>query len=90
MEATGQRLAEAELLRVEGDVFLRNSDEVQARACYERAIETARIQSARAWELRASMSLAALLGEQGRKAGMRTTCLMVSMVGSARVWNRAI
>jgi len=67
MEATGQRLAEAELLRVEGDVFLRNSDEVQARACYKRAIETARIQSARSWELRASMSLAALLGEQGEK-----------------------
>jgi len=65
MQSTSERWAEAELHRVEGDVYLRKSDETQARACYERAIETARDQNARSWELSATTSLAELLGEQG-------------------------
>ncbi len=48
-------------------MHLRDSDEAQARACYERAIEISHNQNARSWELRASTSLAALLGEQGEK-----------------------
>jgi predicted ATPase len=67
MQNTGERLMEAELHRVEGEVYLRNSEQTKARTCYERAIETARNQNAKSWELRATTSLAALLGERGEK-----------------------
>ena len=67
MQATGQRLVEAELLRVEGDLYLQNSKQAKARACYERSIEAARNQNAKSWELRTTMSLAAFLGERGEK-----------------------
>jgi Tetratricopeptide repeat len=39
----------------------------EARKCFERAIEIARKQSAKSLELRATMSLARLLNEQGRR-----------------------
>jgi predicted ATPase/class 3 adenylate cyclase len=71
VQATGECWAAAELHRVEGDLYLRRSDEAQARVCYEHAIETARSQSARSWELRATTSLAALLSEQGEKQRAR-------------------
>ena len=67
MQTSGERFVEAELLRVEGDMYLRNSEQAIARTCYERAIETARYQNAKSWELRATASLAALLEEQGEK-----------------------
>jgi predicted ATPase len=42
-----------------------------AEACFRRAVETARRQQARSWELRASVSLARLRRNQGRRAEAR-------------------
>jgi predicted ATPase/class 3 adenylate cyclase len=67
VDKMGERLIEPELLRVEGEIFWRNVNIENARACFEQGIEMARKQNARSWELRASMSLAALLNEQGEK-----------------------
>ena len=41
-----------------------NSSAAEAESCFRRAIEIARNQSAKSWELRATMSLARLLAKQ--------------------------
>jgi predicted ATPase len=43
------------------------SNAVEAQKCFERAIEIARMQSAKSWELRATTSLARLLASEGRR-----------------------
>jgi predicted ATPase len=64
-----ERQAEAEIHRLKGELLLRQdeSNAGEARKCFERAIEVARQQSARSWELRATMSLARLLMTQGKR-----------------------
>ena len=42
-------------------------DTAEAQNCFERAIEIARTQSAKSFELRATMRLARLLSKQGRR-----------------------
>ena len=61
------RCWEAETYRLKGELLLtqRNSSVVEARQCFERAIEIARNQSAKSFELRATTSLARLLDKQG-------------------------
>ncbi len=49
-----------------------NSNTTEAQNCFERAIEIARNQSAKSWELRATMSLARLLDQQGSRDTART------------------
>ncbi len=63
------RAFEAEMHRLKGELLLRRNDlnAAEAQSCFERAIETARKQSAKSWELRATMSLARLLASQGRR-----------------------
>jgi predicted ATPase len=63
------RYYEAETHRLKGELLLRqgNANASEAQNCFERAIEIARKQSAKSWELRATMSLARLLNEQGRR-----------------------
>jgi class 3 adenylate cyclase/predicted ATPase len=65
---------EAEMHRLEGDLLLRldGRNAAEAQNCFRRAIEIARKQSAKSWELRASMSLARLLARQGRRDEART------------------
>ena len=46
--------------------------EADAEACFRKAIEIARQQTAKSWELRATMSLARLLAHQGRRDEART------------------
>src|SRR5262249_49527313 len=60
---------EAEIHRVRGELLLRKdySNAAEAQSCFQRAIEIARNQSAKSWELRATMSLARLLAQQGRR-----------------------
>jgi predicted ATPase len=71
-QRTGQRLHEAELLRLKGELLLRPSrDESNAEACFLRAISIARAQSAKWWELRSSVSLARLLLKQGHRQEAR-------------------
>jgi predicted ATPase len=67
---TEERWCEAELERLRGELLLRlpNSDPDAAKACFERAMEVARWQEAKSWELRAATSLAQLWRDQGRHA----------------------
>jgi adenylate cyclase len=63
----GEHCWDAELWRLKGDLLRRRapSDDAEAEACFRRAIETARAQQARSWELRAATSLSRLLAERG-------------------------
>jgi class 3 adenylate cyclase/predicted ATPase len=63
-ERTQELWYEAELYRLKGELFRQNSPEA-AEASYRRALDVARKQSAKAWELRAATSLARLLRDQG-------------------------
>jgi predicted ATPase len=73
-ESDGDCYCEAETHRLRGELLLRKSESnrVEAEACFDRAIEVARHQSARWWELRATVSLARLLAKQGRLDKART------------------
>ncbi len=66
VQQSGERMVEAELYRLQGEVLLAQAEEDEAEACFRQAVEVARRQQARSWELRATMSLARLLGQQGR------------------------
>jgi predicted ATPase len=58
----GERIFEAELNRLHGELLLASSvaDPGAAEACFRHALEVARGQEAKAWELRAAASLARL------------------------------
>jgi predicted ATPase len=60
---------EAEMHRLKGELLLRRDDSspAEAQRCFQRAIEIARRQSAKSWELRATMSLARLVDKQGKR-----------------------
>ena len=66
---TEGREYEAEIYRLKGELLLRQGDSnaAEAQKCFERAIEIARNQSAKSWELRATTSLARLLAKQARR-----------------------
>jgi tetratricopeptide (TPR) repeat protein len=67
-EKNDNRSHEAELYRLKGELHLAGSaDEAAAEDCFRQAIETARRQQSRAWELRATMSLARLRQRQGHR-----------------------
>jgi len=65
---------EAETHRLKGELLLKQSDlnAAEAQHCFGRAIEMARKQSAKSWELRATTSLARLLAKQGKRDEART------------------
>jgi predicted ATPase/class 3 adenylate cyclase/DNA-binding response OmpR family regulator len=61
IEATGERVWEAEILRLKGNLLMRRrSDGAAAEACFTAALEVTRLQKAKLLELRAAMSLATL------------------------------
>jgi predicted ATPase len=64
----------AEIHRLRGELLVRQDDShvAEAQSCFERAIEIARKQSAKSWELRATTSLARLLAKMGRRDEART------------------
>ena len=70
---TGIVYYEAELHRLDGELRLHLDapDEQRAEASFRRALEIARRQQAKSWELRAATSLARLRGEQGRRMEAR-------------------
>jgi predicted ATPase len=75
VEKTGERYNEAELHRLKGDLVLRRSGveaepgvQTEAEECFRKAIEIARQQEARSFELRAVTSLSQLRKQQGKKA----------------------
>jgi tetratricopeptide (TPR) repeat protein len=65
--ATGERLAEPELLRLRG-ILLQRLNGVQAEASLRAALSEARRQSAFGWALRAGVSLAEFLASTGRRS----------------------
>jgi predicted ATPase len=71
MEATGERVNEAELHRLRGDLLKALGDQVAAEQSYHRAIAVAGQQSAKIWELRAANSLARLWQNLGKRAEAR-------------------
>ena len=78
IDRTGMRPMEAEVWRMRGEMLLRLDDRglassgvshpatvAEAEACFHRALEVAREQGSRWWELRAAMSLVRLRARQG-------------------------
>lgn len=71
-EKNDDRFQEAELHRLKGELLRAESpDGVAAEACFRQAIQTARRQQSKAWELRATVSLSRLWQAQGRSAEAR-------------------
>ena len=60
---------EPEMHRLKGELLLKQDDSKasEAQSCFEKAIEIAREQSAKSWELRATTSLARLLAKRGHR-----------------------
>jgi predicted ATPase len=69
IDRTGERVYEAELYRLKGDLMLSVStyNLEETECCYRTAIGISREQHTRSLELRATMSLARLLAKQGRR-----------------------
>ncbi len=69
IERTGQRIHEAEVYRVKGELLLMQdaSNAAPAEQCFRTAIEVSLRQKAKSWELRAATSLARLLDQQGKR-----------------------
>ena len=73
VDKTGERACEAEFHRLSGELTLQSgvgspeSRTKEAEACFQKASEIARRQSAKSWELRAATSLARLWQRQGKK-----------------------
>ena len=78
-QRTGEQWYEAELYRLKGTLTLqlfnvqgsKSQVEKEAEACFLKAIEIARRQSAKSLELRAVMSLSRLLQQQGKRGEAR-------------------
>ena len=73
MQATKERWCEAEAHRVAGEIALKSPqrDVAKAQAYFEHSLTVARAQQAKSWELRAAMSLARLLRDQGKRQTAR-------------------
>ena len=73
VQQAGEGYYEAELLRIKGELLLRQAApaEQDAETCFQRALEAARGQSAKSLELRAAMSLSRLWHRQGKKEEAR-------------------
>jgi predicted ATPase len=74
MDATKERAWEAELHRIKGELLLKPGaqySQADAEACFHQAIEVARRQDAKAWELRATTSLSRLWQQQGKHDAAR-------------------
>jgi predicted ATPase len=69
VERTGEKMSQAEIIRLKGEVPLMHdtTSAVEAEACFRTALDVARTQEAKWWELRTSLSLARLLGKKVRR-----------------------
>jgi predicted ATPase len=68
VETSKEKWCEAEVRRIGGEIALMSPDRdvAKAEAHFDRALVIARVQQAKSWELRAAMSMARLLREQGK------------------------
>jgi predicted ATPase len=80
VEETDERHWEAELYQLKGELLLAQGDEAQAETSLLKAVEVARRQGAKSWELRAVISLARLWQAQGQKKEAR------QMLGEIYAW----
>jgi predicted ATPase len=73
VETTKETWFEAEVNRIAGEIALKSpeQDSAKAQAYFERALAVARQQQAKSWELRASMSMARLWRDQGKRKEAR-------------------
>jgi predicted ATPase len=70
VKTTREKWCEPEVDRIAGEIELKSPlpDVAKAEMYFQRALEVARSQQAKSWELRAAMSLARLWRDQGRGA----------------------
>jgi predicted ATPase len=70
VEKTEERVQEAELYRLRGELLLQHAmaQQEDVEACFQQAFAVARRQQAKSLELRAAMSLARLWQQQGKRA----------------------
>jgi len=73
METTEERLYEAEIYRMAGEIAVKSPERDQAKAqdYFDHALTVARQQQAKSWELRAAMSMARLWRDQGKREEAR-------------------
>jgi len=74
VQRTGEQVDYAEMLRLRGEVLLirDRSQTAEAENSFRAALEIARAQEAKWWELRATLSLARLLRDTNRREDART------------------
>jgi len=71
IETTEERLGEAELHRLRGQLLDAAGDQAAAEQNYHKALAVAKRQSAKVWELRAATSLARLWRDRGKRTQAR-------------------
>ena len=71
--SNGEHLYEAEVYRIKGELLLAQevADVEQADACFRQALDVARRGQAKAWELRAAISLSRLRQQHGKREDAR-------------------
>ena len=91
VETTKEKWCEAEVHRVAGEIALKTPepDAAKAEAYFERALEVARQQQAKSWELRAAMSMARLWRSQVKRSKL-ANCSLRSTAGSPKASTRSI
>jgi predicted ATPase len=69
VDITGERWYDPELYRLKGELLLQQSSDNQAEAedCFHHALDLARNQQAKSFELRTATSLARLWQQQGKR-----------------------
>jgi predicted ATPase len=69
VDTTGEYWYAPELYRLKGELLLQQSsnDQAEAETCFHHALEIARNQQAKSFELRATTSLARLWQQQGKR-----------------------
>jgi predicted ATPase len=69
VKTTKETWYEAEVHRIAGEIALTSPepDAAKAEACFVWALDVARAQQAKSWELRAAMSMARLWRDQGKR-----------------------
>jgi predicted ATPase len=79
VQRNGEHLYEAEVYRIKGELLLKRHvpDPAAAEQCFQRALQVARQQEAKSWELRAAMSLSRLWLQKGRDDDARELLMPV-------------
>ena len=72
-DKTEQHCWQAELNRIKGELFLTvsSNNHAEAESCFFQALDIARRQQAKSWELRAAVSLSRLWCDQGKQKEAR-------------------